>query len=241
MIVVVLCAGRGSRLGKKTSNIPKCMVKLKNKPLIYWSQKFRNNFKKNIFVCGYKKDMIIKNFNKDPKNIFVINNEFKSTNMVYSLFKINKRHIKNEDIVVCYSDIIFNPKIFQLFKTKETFIPIKLDWLKLWKKRMNLKKIKKDAENIQISGKNIESIGGKLNKKLPDYQFMGLVKIKNNDFFKLKSFFKKLNKRIDFTTFLNEAISNQIIKLRFKKTKIEWYEIDNQKDLKYTESVRIRW
>jgi hypothetical protein len=241
MIAVILCAGRGSRLGRKTSNIPKCMVKLKNKPLIDWSEKFRNNFKKKIFVCGYKKDMIIKNFDKDPKNIFVSNNKFKSTNMVYSLFKITKKHIKNEDIVVCYSDIIFNPKIFRLFKIKKTFIPIKLDWLKLWKKRMNLKEIKKDAENIQISGKFIKTIGENISEKLPDYQFMGLVKIKNNDFFKLKKFFKKMNKKIDFTTFLNKAISKKIINLSFKKTKTEWYEIDNQKDLRYAESVRIRW
>ena len=99
MIVVILCAGRGSRLGRKTSNIPKCMVKLKNKPLIDWSEKFRNNFKKKIFVCGYKKDLIIKNFDKDPKNIFVINNKFKSTNMVYSLFKITKKHIENSNVM----------------------------------------------------------------------------------------------------------------------------------------------
>ena len=161
--------------------------------------------------------------------------------MVYSLFKITKKHIKNEDIVVCYSDIIFDPKIFRLFKIRKTFIPIKLDWLKLWKKRMNLKKIKKDAENIQISGKFIKTIGENISEKLPDYQFMGLVKIKNNDFFKLKKFFKKMNKKIDFTTFLNKAISKKIINLSFKKTKTEWYEIDNQKDLRYTESVRIRW
>ena len=55
MIVVILCAGRGSRLGRKTSNIPKCMVKLKNKPLIDWSEKFRNNFKKKFLFVDIKK------------------------------------------------------------------------------------------------------------------------------------------------------------------------------------------
>ena len=33
MIVIMLCAGKGSRLKSKTSNLPKCMVKVKKKQL----------------------------------------------------------------------------------------------------------------------------------------------------------------------------------------------------------------
>ena len=61
---------------------------------------------------------------------------------------------------------------------------------------------------------------------------MGLVKIMNNDFFKLKKFFLKQKKNIDFTSFLNLAIKNKIIKLSYKKTSSYWFEIDTKGDLK---------
>ena len=75
---------------------------------------------------------------------------------------------------------------------------------------------------------------------MPKFQFMGLIKIMNKDFFKLKKFYKNLD-NIDFTSFLNQAIKKEIIDIRYIKSRAEWYEIDSLKDLKYTESVRFKW
>ena len=47
----------------------------------------------------------------------IINKEYKSTNMVHSMF-LASRSIKS-DIVICYGDIIFDPKIYELFKKKK--------------------------------------------------------------------------------------------------------------------------
>ena len=153
--------------------------------------------------------------------------------MVYSLFKVSKNQIKKSDIVVCYSDIIFDPNVYKLFKqTKKTFITINKKWLELWKKRMQFNKIKYDAEDLVIDKSKVISIGNKIQKKLPKYQFMGLVKIMNKDFFKLKKFFLKQKKNIDFTSFLNLAIKNKIIKLSYRKTSIYWFEFDTKGDLK---------
>ena len=64
---------------------------------------------------------------------------------------------------------------------------------------------------------------------------MGIIKLKKIDFFKLKKFIKKLNKKkIDFTSFLNIALQKKIIKLKIFPTKKYWFEIDNSKDLDYT-------
>ena len=242
MIIIMLCAGRGKRLGPKTTNLPKCMVKVKNKPIIDWSKNFRKKFKKTIIVCGYKKKIIINKFKHDSKVSFSINKNYKTTNMVNSLFSVKKSQIKKENIVICYSDIIFDPKIFKvLTKKKFTFMPVKTNWLKLWKKRMPIHKIKNDAENIETKNYEVMTIGGKIKKKWPKFQFMGLVKIMNRDFFKLKKFFKTQDKNIDFTNFLNLAIRNKIIKLKYSKTKMDWFEIDNLEDLKYTESIKIKW
>lgn len=238
----MLCAGRGSRLGKKTSSLPKCMVEIKGKPIIDWTKDFRKNFKKTIIVCGYRKNIIIKKFKSDKKISFSVNKFYNSTNMVYSLFSIKNSQIKNNDVVICYSDIIFNPKIFNYFKRNNyTFLPLKDNWLKLWKKRMPINKIIKDAENIITKNSEIIHIGGQIKKQMPKLQFMGLMKIKNHDYFKLKKYFKKQDINIDFTNFINLAVQNKIIKAKYVKVKTEWYEIDNLNDLKLTERINFKW
>ena len=53
-------------------------------------------------------------------------------------------------------------------------------------KRMPLEKIKDDTEDLKIKGKKIISIEENW-KIMPKFQFMGLIKIMNKDFFKLKN------------------------------------------------------
>ena len=62
ILIGFLAAGRGSRLNDKTKNLPKCLVKVKNKPIINYLINFKKYFSKTIFVCGYKYKKIIKIF-----------------------------------------------------------------------------------------------------------------------------------------------------------------------------------
>jgi choline kinase len=100
---------------------------------------------------------------------------------------------------------------------------------------MEYKKILNDAENIEIKSDKITSIGQKIIKKLPKYQYMGIIKLEFKYFLKLKKFFKKINNnKIDMTSFLNLALIKKIIKLYPLYTSKFWYEIDNGKDIKFT-------
>ena len=92
MIAIMLCAGRGSRLGTKTTSLPKCMVKVKKKPIIDWSENFRVKFKKVIIVCGYKKKILINKFKNNPKVEFTYNKIYHKTNMVHSLFLVKNQN-----------------------------------------------------------------------------------------------------------------------------------------------------
>ena len=60
---------------------------------------------------------------------------------------------------------------------------------------MSIKQIKVDAEELEISKKNIKCIGNKIQNELPKYQFMGIIKILNKDFFKLQKYFKKFKRQ----------------------------------------------
>jgi len=57
---VILCGGRGTRLGSITKKIPKSLVEIKGKPIIWYILKTLNQNKFNHFILpiGYKGDQI---------------------------------------------------------------------------------------------------------------------------------------------------------------------------------------
>lgn len=239
MYLVLLAAGRGARLPKKYRNAPKCMARINNKTILSYNLNFYNKFKNKIIVTGYKSQKL-RNFIKLNNFNSIKNKDYAKTNMVHSLFKINK--IEEKEIVVCYSDIIFDPLLyFNLKKTKNrNVILLKKNWLKVWRGRMSQKEILKDAEQVIVKKNMLISIGDKITNKLPDYQYMGILKFKTADFFKLKIFYKKINDhKIDLTSFINLALKNKIIKLNTSITNKNWFELDNLKDIKYTEKQLV--
>jgi adenylylsulfate kinase len=201
MKLVILASGRGSRLNHLTSKKPKCLVMLNNRTIISYLRNSFKLFNETIIITGYRSNLI-KNEIKGSAT-FVRNKDYMKTNMIHSLFCSS--HLINEDIIVSYSDIIFDPLVLKkLFKCKRSTLPLNSLWLDTWKKRMSMKDIYIDAEDVKLKGKEIISIGGKIIKgKLPKTQFMGLMKIKKNDFFKMKKKYQSNTLLIDGDEFRN--------------------------------------
>ena len=239
MQLILLSAGRGSRLPKKFRDKPKSMAIVNKKTILENNLEFYNKFKKKIIITGYK-NKFLRRFAKDNKFKFVINNKYRTTNMVYSTFLASK--YITQDVVVCYGDIIFDSKIFNLLKDSKDILPVKRDWLKIWKKRMPENKIKFDAEDLEIKNNMLIRIGEKINKEMPKYQYMGILKLKKKSYSNLNTYFKNLkNEKIDMTSFLNYSIKNDKLKFHVKKNKLKWLEIDNQKDLKVANEEIKKW
>ena len=228
MILIYLTAGRGSRLPIKFRDKPKCLVKINNKTLIERNKIFFKNFKKKIIITGYKSIKIKKIANQFNFEV-IVNKSFSRTNMVYSMFLAKKKI--NQDVVVCYGDIIFDHRAIKLLKNNQNILPVNKNWFKYWKKRMNKKRILEDAENLVVKNNIITHIGGKIKNDLPKYQFMGIFKLKRKTFQKLSIFFKKLNIRTDMTNFLNTAIKSKKVKFIAKKYSSFWHEIDTNNDI----------
>lgn len=234
MILIVLASGRGSRLKNLTKDKPKCLIKIyKNKRLIdYISENFKY-FKKIIVVTGYKSNIL--KLELKLKNVkFIYNRNYLNSNMVESLM-LAKNEIKKEDIIVSYADIFFDPRILKfLINKKNNVLPLNKAWFKLWKKRFkSLEEIKNDAENIIINKKKIKSLGEKISKKLPNLQFMGILKITSKTFIIMNKFYKELdNKKISMTEFINLIIKMKLASFNYINTNKFWYEVDSSRDLK---------
>ncbi len=237
MQLIILAAGRGSRLPKKFRKRPKCLTLINKKSIIDHNLNFYKKFKSKWIVTGYK-NYHLKNFCEKNNFSEIFNDKYKSTNMVHSLF-LTSKFIK-KDVIICYGDVVFDPKIYKLLKYKSNLIPVNINWFKNWKKRMTLKNIWKDAENIVIEKNYLKSIGGPIKEKIPRYQYMGIFKITKKRFNILHSLYKKINnKKIDMTSFLNLAVSEKKLKLKTIKYKSYWYEIDTSNDLKVAEKGLI--
>lgn len=235
MQLILLAAGKGSRLSKKYRTQPKCQIEISGKTLLEHNINFYKKFRHRSIVTGFKSEKL-NSFIKKNKFKNYKNKDYNKTNMVYSLFRV--RSIKSNNIVVCYGDIIFDEAIFNDFKKNysNTIVLLKKNWLKVWKGRMKYNKIRNDAENVEIKNNCLISIGRKITDELPKYQYMGIIKFKKEDFYKLKKFFKKIkNTNIDFTSFLDQAIKSKIIKVKAVFTSKFWYEIDTLADIKFTE------
>ena len=238
MQLILLAAGRGSRLPKNYRILPKCMALINKKTILDHNLDFYKKFKNKILITGYKGKKIHK-FAKQNNFKIVHNNKYKNTNMVYSLFLSSK--FVTEDVIICYGDIIFDPNLYKSLKKRTNLIPLNKNWLKLWKKRMSKKNILNDAENLEVKNGYLKSIGAKI-KKFPTYQYMGIVKLMKKDFFKARNFFNNFNdKKIDMTSFLNNILIRDLINFKIIKYNSYWYEIDNAKDIKVTQTLINKW
>ncbi len=234
MRIIFLAAGKSNRIFNKIKK-NKCLININRKPLIKFliDQIKKTKIKKISIITGFRAKILEKKL-KNIKNIdFLFNEKFNSREMLYSLILGLKNY--DEDILISYSDILFNSKIINTLlkkKSKEIKIPILKNWKKIWKIRNKDPLI--DGETLFINNKgNIKSIGNKISDlKRIDYQYMGLIFIPKEKRKKILSLYKLIshNKKMHATGFLNFLVKKKNL---IKTVVIDkgWYEFDDYEDL----------
>ena len=116
MKVVILAGGLGTRLSEYTKSIPKPMINVNGKPLIYHVMKIyaKNGFKDFIIASGYKGNIIKNYFKKKCHdwNISVVDTG--KTTMTGGRVKRLKKYIEGETFFLTYGDGVSNVDIKQL-------------------------------------------------------------------------------------------------------------------------------
>lgn len=231
---IILAAGKSKRIYKKIKK-NKCLLEIDGQTLIkkIIEEILKVKSKKKIYiVTGFKKELIKKSLENFKFINYIHNNNFKSTEMLYSLCLALKK-IKGDTIFI-YSDILISYKTFFKIlcnKSNSIIIPGNRKWLKIWEIRK--KNILTDAETFKTDGcNNILEIGNKLSlKKFPSFQYMGIGFIpsfQKNKFLK-KFYSNKKYKKFHITRFLNFLIKKNF-KLKVVPDFTNWYEFDDYKD-----------
>ncbi len=249
MKVIILAAGQGTRLRPYTNDRPKCMVSLYGKPLLHHQldvMKYCGINRSDIaLVGGYLKNKL----NADGIKQYY-NPSYAETNMVETLFSAENFMKNNEDLIITYGDIIYQPEILKaLMESKyDICVTADKDWEILWKVRME--NPLDDAETFKVNelGSIIE-----LGKKAISYedvqaQYMGLIKVSGKKIADFKKHYYGLDRSISYdgnnfrnmymTTFLQSLIDTG---WSVKACLISngWLEVDTAEELELYEREKF--
>lgn len=234
MRVVILAAGRGSRLGERTKDRPKCMVEVGGKTIL--ERCMQTLHKAGVqrseigIVTGYRPEGI-----KVEGVHYFHNANWENTNMFCSLLEA-KEWLEQEPCVVCYSDIIFSEKAVQALQqdSSELAITYYTGFWELWCARMA--DPLSDLETFKLDAKqNLTEIGKKPQSKADiTGQYMGLIKFTPQSWQWVQEVIKeplpKPVAKLDMTTLL-QALVEHGHPVHAIATDELWLECDTQEDI----------
>ena len=146
---VILAAGRGSRLAPLTDDRPKCMVELAGRPLIAWQLAALRcvGVDRVGIVNGYRAERLAPYASQQWHNP-----RWEETNMVASMLSASEVFDGEGDVLIAYSDIVYEPQVLQtLLETPGDIVTvIDRNWLELWQARNEDPLL--DAETLVLDG-----------------------------------------------------------------------------------------
>ena len=232
---VILCGGRGRRLGDVGKEKPKTLMKVQGKPILWYLLKTlkKNNYNQVVLALGFKHQLITKYIKKNYRyfkglEIICLNTGVNSSisKRVFNL----RNQIKSEEFLLLNSDTIFNFNLEKLYKDK---IKNKIDFCLL--------SVSSESDFGCIILKGSKAIGFKRDIKIEKIFFNDIKKygLVNSGicFMNKKIFNFKFDK---FYNFENEFYPILIKKLKTKiySPKGFWTAMDNTKQISLLNSKK---
>ena len=252
MKAIIIAAGACKRLRPLTNETPKCMLKIKGKPILQNTvDLFRDNGINDISVIrGYKKEKITL-----PDITYFENTDYPNNNILHSLMfarlKLEEAIKTGEDIVITYSDIWYNDSVVKkLLESNEDIASIvDTDWECYYDGRTDHPIC--EAENVLIDdNKRMLKIGKHIftNDTPKDKQgeFIGLWKFTPKGAKTFLEHFDKLNSRLKMTdpyqntkewqkSYITDIFQEMIdteVKIYCALIQQNWMEFDTVQDFK---------
>ena len=246
MNAIIIAAGSGKRISNYVKDVPKSMILINGKPIIVHQISVLKQIGINniIVVTGpYSEKFSVENVR------YVKDLKFLEHDILGSLMEA-KKFLKN-DVLVIYSDIIFEKNIIeQILKSKgDISIAVDMNWEKMYEGRTEHPI--SEAENVQLTKmKKISKIKKNIENKNNDVgEFLGIMKMTENGGNQFVDEYEKLikNHKGNFheaTSIAKAYITDMIQELINLKINVEpvlisgkWCEIDTMQDLKNAEKI----
>jgi len=250
MKAIIIAAGACTRLRPLTDDLPKCMLKINGKPILQHAlELFRNNGINDISVIrGYKTEKI--NY---PHITYFENTDYANNNILHSLMvarpKIHEAIQAGEDVIITYSDILFEDSILKSLLISEEPISaiVDFEWQAYYNGRTD--HTIEEAENVIIdSNSRMLKIGKHIfTEDTPNEmqgEFIGLwkftskgAKIFLNHFDRLDSYLKKTDSyqnvnewRKSYITDIFQEMIDKGERIHSVMIKKKWKEFDTVQD-----------
>jgi len=246
MNAIIIAAGSGKRISKNVKNMPKSMVLVNEKPII----EYQISVLKQV---GVDEIIVITGPHSEKfslENVHYIKDQNYTEHDILASLMEAKKFLKN-DVLVIYSDIIFEKQIIlQILKSKKDIsIAIDMNWEKMYEGRTDHPT--SEAENVLLKNEN-KILKIKKNIKNVDNnvgEFLGIMKMTSKG---VKQFVEEYEKLIknhkgkfhEAPSILKAYVTDMIQELVNLKINVEpvlisgkWCEIDTLQDLKKAEII----
>ena len=164
MKVVILAGGLGTRISEYTKTVPKPMIKINNKPIIFHIMKHYSDygFKDFYIAAGYKKKIIKDYFKKKISNWNVNVIDTGQKTMTGGRLKRLKKIFKDETFLLTYGDGLSNinlTKLINFHKKNKSLVtmtavrpPARFGAIKIKKNKVTYFKEKSKMDEGWING-----------------------------------------------------------------------------------------
>ena len=243
MKAIILAAGRGTRLGYHTKEIPKGLVDVNGKSII---ERQIELFKKNgiteiVIVRGYKKEK----FCWDDVT-FIDNEDFANNNQLASL--VLAQNMVSGDVLILFGDLIFEQTILDQILASNSDISIAVDLN--WKERYDENRNNQFPALAEIENDKITRISENksLVRKKSSGEFFGIMKLSSKGskiltdvIEKTKHHKGKFHDSHSFAMGKIPDIIEEVIELGFIVQPIfvngKWFEVDTILDLEKAKTI----
>lgn len=227
--LILLAAGRGSRLKNLTEDLPKCLNTYRGKSLLKHiidvSSVVKNQISEIVIVTGYRGELLT-----DLGYITLENIEWHSSGPFQSLL-LAQNYLQSTPCIVSYTDIIYGKEFLEscLSSTADIFLPSNANFNESWGKREV--EVLEDIESFVLDGSKLIEIGSRP-KTLEEIQgqFAGIFKTNPAGWRALVEVTKGIDsKSLDMTGLFSLAIRNGI-SIECEQILSDWKEFDLASD-----------
>ena len=232
MKALILAAGFGSRLAPLTDNLPKCLVPVNGKPILFKQidNLLENGVSDITIVSGYKADILSKEVLAKYPNIKIVESkDYASTNNMYSAY-LGIKSVGFTDLLMMNADVFFDASVIKSLIEYPFGNAVVVDMGRYLEESMKV--IEKNNRLIEISKtiKKADALGCSID----------VYKFDDNG---VRVFFEKcteyIEQRKELKKWSEVALNDAFRDIVFRACPLHgrWFEIDNFDDLSQAEEL----